>query len=83
MRRFRAELRMREIAEHAEPIVDRHDDDAARRELRAVVERLLARAAPSARRRGSRRTPARLLRIRRRPDVQRQAILADRRDVRA
>src|SRR3546814_3185622 len=42
--RFRAQPRMRQIAEHAEAIVDRHDDHALFGELRTVVHRLASRS---------------------------------------
>src|SRR3546814_18881428 len=75
--RLRAECRMRKPAEHAEPIVDRHHDEPALCERAAVVERIAARP-------GHQRTAVNpdkdrgVLRIIRRPDVERQAILAHR-----
>ena len=68
---------MGEPAEHAEPIIDRDDDHAALGEALPVVHRFAARARPTARRRRSRRRPARF-RVRGRPDVERQAVLAHR-----
>ena len=79
-RRLVAELRMRQIAEHAETIVDRHDDDAPLRQARAVVERLFARAT----RKRAAVNPNKHRRftcVGRRPDIQRQAIFARRADV--
>src|SRR3546814_2125581 len=71
---------MRQIAEHAEAIVDRHADHALFGELRTVVHRLASRSGteraavdPHDDRRG--------FGVLGRPDVERQAILAHRRIV--
>ncbi len=74
-RRLGAELRMRQVAEYAEPIVDRNHDDASRSQPCAVIERLAARA----RREGPAVDPdehRRLACVSRSPDVERQAVLA-------
>ena len=73
--RFRAERRMGQIAQDAEPIVDRHHHHAFGRQARAVVQSFAARSGDQ----GAAVDPdddRRLLRIGRRPDVQRQTVLA-------
>src|SRR3546814_7152264 len=71
---------MREPAERAEPVVDRHHHNAAFGQRAAVIDRIAARPA------GQRAAVdphehRRILRILRRPDVERQAVLAHRRQV--
>src|SRR3546814_14569929 len=44
--RFGGQRRMREPAEHAQPIIDRDEDDAAPCEIRAIVDWLGTAAAP-------------------------------------
>jgi hypothetical protein len=74
-RRLGAEGRMGQIAEHAQAIVDRHHDDAARGQPGAVIDAL----APRARRQRSAVNPdhdGRIVRVSVRPDIQRQAVFA-------
>ena len=79
-RRLRAQRGMREIAEHAEAIVDRDDDHAALGEARAVVQRLAA-GARDERAAVDPDEHRRLARLGGRPDVERQAVLAHRRQI--
>ena len=75
---FLREFGMREKAERVEAMVERDHDDAARGELRAVVARLRSRAdrEPAAVNPDHHRQ-RRVARLRRRPDVEIEAILAD------
>ena len=76
-RRARGQQRMREQAERPEAVVDRHHDDAAARQLRAVVARLRAGVLleGAAMEPHQHRHRAAGRRLRGRPDVEEQAVL--------
>src|SRR3546814_12413334 len=77
LRRFGAQRRMRQKSQQPEPIIDRDDDNAPLRKLRAVVHRFRT-AAPDQRAAVDPDHDRQLARIDGRPDVERQAILARR-----
>ena len=70
---------MGEKAQRIEPMVEGHDEDAARGEMRAVIARLGAGAddKPAAVNPDHRRQPRAIVRGGRRPDVEIEAILGD------
>src|SRR5690606_99121 len=74
-RRFRAEPGMSQVAQNADPVIDRDDDNALPGHLRSVVDRLVAEAAPE-RAAVDPDHNRRLARARRRPDVERETVLA-------
>ncbi len=79
MLRFGGELRMGEKAQRVEPMVERHDENAARGNMRAVIARLGPGAddEPAAVDPDHRRQPRPIVRGGRRPDVEIKAILGD------
>src|SRR5271170_4043812 len=79
MVRFGGELGMGEKAKRVQPMVEGHDDDAARREMRAVIARLRSAAGdkPAAVNPDHRRQSGAIARRSWRPDIQIEAILGD------
>ena len=77
MARFRGQLGMGEKAQHVETVVHGHDHDAARREPRAVIARLGARAGDVAAAMDPEhdRQPVRSFGRGRRPDIEIEAVL--------
>ena len=77
--RFRRELRMRQEAERAEPVVRGHDDDAFLRESRPVVRRRRSRSArPCAAVDPDHHRPPVVLCLRGRPHIQIETVFARR-----
>ncbi|MCY1175444.1 hypothetical protein D9M73_156830 [compost metagenome] len=77
LRRFCAQAGMGQPAEHAQPIVDRHDDHPALGKTLAVIHRVTARSAHQRAAVDPEKHRC-LIRLGGRPDVERQAILAHR-----